>query len=90
MLTVTTYPDFYRNELFRTPLRANYMGMKCLRLPRTALKADFLESEPSTKLTVGRLAFRVFPSFDIFMRKGCGRNCGCTLLHIGNVSSIYE
>jgi hypothetical protein len=28
MLTVTTAPDLNRNELFRTTLRANYMGMK--------------------------------------------------------------
>jgi len=48
MLTVTTDPDLNRNERFRTPLRANYMGMKCLGLPRTALEADFLVSEPNS------------------------------------------
>jgi hypothetical protein len=26
----------------------------------------------------------------IFIQLGCGCNCGCTLLHIGNVSSICE
>ena len=49
MLTVTTDPDVNRNELFRTPLRANYMGMKCLGLPRTVLEAGFLHSEPNSK-----------------------------------------
>ena len=49
MLTVTTDPDLNRNELFPTPPRANYMGMKCLGLPRTALEADFLVSEPNSK-----------------------------------------
>ena len=49
MLTVTTDPDLNRNERFRTPLRVNYMGMKCLGLPRTALEADFLVSEPNSK-----------------------------------------
>ena len=49
MLTVTTDPDLNHNERLRSPLRANYMGMKCLGLPRTALEADFLVSEPSSK-----------------------------------------
>jgi len=49
MLTVTTDPDLNRNELFRAPLRANYMGMKCLGLPRNALEADFLVSVPNSK-----------------------------------------
>ena len=49
MLTVTTDPDLNRNELFRTPLRVNYMSMKCPGLPRTALEADFLELEPGSK-----------------------------------------
>ena len=49
MLTVTTDPDLNRNELFRTPLRANYMYMKCLGLPRTELEADFLVSGPNSK-----------------------------------------
>jgi len=49
MLTVTTDPDLDRNELFRTPLRVNYMSMKCPGLPRTALEADFLELEPGSK-----------------------------------------
>jgi hypothetical protein len=44
MLTVTTDPDLNRNELFRTPLRVNYIGLKRLGLPRTALEADFLVS----------------------------------------------
>jgi len=49
MLTVTTDPDLYRNELFRTPLRANYLGMKRIGLRRTALEAAFLVSEPNNK-----------------------------------------
>ena len=49
MLTVTTDPDLDRNELFRTPLRVNYMSMKCPGLPRTALEAAFLVSEPDSK-----------------------------------------
>jgi len=49
MLTVTTEPDLNRNELFRTPLRANDMGMRCLGLPRTGLETDFLVSKPSSK-----------------------------------------
>jgi hypothetical protein len=34
--------------------------------------------------------FQLVPEFRYLHRKGCGCNCGCTLLHIGNVSSIYE
>jgi len=49
MLTVTTDPDLNRNERFRTPLRANYMSMKCLGLPQTTLEADFPVSEPNSK-----------------------------------------
>jgi len=49
MLTVTTDPDLNRNEVFRTPLRANYMGLKRLGLPRTAVEADFLVSVPRSK-----------------------------------------
>ena len=49
MLTVTTNPDLNRNELFRTPVRANDMGMKCLGLPRAELETDFLVSEPRSK-----------------------------------------
>ena len=49
MLTVTTDPDLNRNELFRTPLRANYLGMKWLGLARTALEADSPVSEPNSK-----------------------------------------
>ena len=47
MLTVTTDLDLIRNELFRTPLRANYMGMTCLGLP--ALEADLLVLEPKSR-----------------------------------------
>src|SRR6516162_723516 len=90
MLTVTTDPDVNRNELFRTPLRANYMGMKCVGLPRTALEADFLVSQPNSETR--RWATRL-PGVSAFRsllpKRGCGCNCGCTLLHIGNVSSIY-
>ena len=122
MPTVTTDPDLNRNELIRTPLRENYMGMKHLGLPRTVLETDFLVSMPKIKThrwsgvtlsmknmfgvvpgtrfgrpktrlekppMVRRLPSRWFPSF-IIMQRGCGCNCGCTLLHIGNVSSIYE
>ena len=49
MLTVTTDPDLNSNEVFRTPLRANYTGMKCVGLPRTALEADFLVSAPKQR-----------------------------------------
>src|SRR5215469_4078688 len=49
MHIVTTDPELNRNELFRTPLRTNYMGMKCFGLPLTALGADSLLSEPSSK-----------------------------------------
>ena len=44
-----TDPDLNRNELIRTPLRGNYMCMKCLGLPRTVLEADFLVSMPKSK-----------------------------------------
>ena len=44
-----TDPDLNRNELIRTPLRGDYMGMKCLGLPRTVLEADFLVSMPKSK-----------------------------------------
>ena len=47
MLTVTTDPELHRNELFRTPLRTNDMGMQRLALPRTTLETDFPVSEPS-------------------------------------------
>jgi hypothetical protein len=49
MLTVTTDLDLNRNELFRAPLRANYMGLKRLGLSRTVLEADFLVSVPKSK-----------------------------------------
>ena len=42
-------PDLNRNDLFRTRLCANCMGMKCLGLPRTVLEAGFLHSEPNSK-----------------------------------------
>ena len=94
MPTVPTDPDLNRNELIGTPLRGDYMGMKCLGLPRTVLEADFLVSMPKSEThrrsDVTLSMKNMFPSFDIFIRKGCGCNCGCTLLHIGNVSSIWE
>ena len=49
MLTVTTDPDLNSNEVFRTPLRANYTGMQRLGLPRTVLEADLLASVPKSK-----------------------------------------
>jgi uncharacterized protein (DUF362 family) len=43
------FVDLNRDELIRTPLRASYMGMKALWLPRTVLEADFLVSMPKIK-----------------------------------------
>src|SRR5713101_2097107 len=43
------FVDLNRDELVRTQLRASYMGMKSLWLPRTVLKADFLVSMPKIK-----------------------------------------
>jgi uncharacterized protein (DUF362 family) len=43
------FVDFNRDELMRTQLRASYMGMKSLWLPRTVLEADFLVSMPKIK-----------------------------------------
>ncbi|HEY3615818.1 MAG TPA: DUF362 domain-containing protein [Candidatus Sulfotelmatobacter sp.] len=43
------FVDLNRDELVRTPLRASYMGMKNLWLPRTVLDADFLVSMPKVK-----------------------------------------
>jgi len=43
------FVDLNRDELIRTPLRANYTGMKALWLPRTVLEADFLVSMPKIK-----------------------------------------
>jgi uncharacterized protein (DUF362 family) len=43
------FVDLNRDELIRTPLRASYMGMKELWLPRTVLEADFLVSMPKIK-----------------------------------------
>ena len=43
------FVDLNRDQLVRTPLRASYMGMKDLWLPRTVLKADFLVSMPKIK-----------------------------------------
>jgi uncharacterized protein (DUF362 family) len=43
------FVDLNRDELVRTPLRASYMGMKSLWLPRTVLEADFLVSMPKIK-----------------------------------------
>ena len=41
--------DLNRDELIRTPLRANYTGMKHLWLPRTVLEAHFIVSMPKIK-----------------------------------------
>jgi uncharacterized protein (DUF362 family) len=43
------FVDLNRDELIRTPLRADYSGMKQLWLPRTVLTADFLVSMPKIK-----------------------------------------
>jgi uncharacterized protein (DUF362 family) len=43
------FVDLNRDELIRTPLRASYMGMKSLWLPRAVLEADFLVSMPKIK-----------------------------------------
>lgn len=43
------FVDLNRDELIRTRLRANYMGVKTLWLPRTVLEADFLVSMPKMK-----------------------------------------
>jgi uncharacterized protein (DUF362 family) len=43
------FVDLNRDELVRTQLRASYMGMKSLWLPRTVLGADFLVSMPKIK-----------------------------------------
>lgn len=43
------FVDLNRDELIRTQLRANYMGVKTLWLPRTVLEADFLVSMPKMK-----------------------------------------
>ena len=43
------FVDLNRDELVRTQLRASYMGMKSLWLPRTVLEADFLVSMPKIK-----------------------------------------
>jgi uncharacterized protein (DUF362 family) len=43
------FVDLNRDELIRTRLRASYMGMKSLWLPRTVLEADFLVSMPKIK-----------------------------------------
>jgi uncharacterized protein (DUF362 family) len=43
------FVDLNRDELIRTPLRADYTGMKHLWLPRTLLEADFLVSMPKIK-----------------------------------------
>jgi hypothetical protein len=121
MPTVTSDLHLNRNELIRTPLRANYMGMKHLGLPWTVLEADFLVSmpkikthrwwgvtlslknmfgvalgtrygRPNTKVEkppmVRRPPSKVVPEIRYLHATGCGCNCGCTLLHISNVSSI--
>jgi len=43
------FVDLNRDELIRTPLGADYTGMKHLWLPRTVLEADFLVSMPKIK-----------------------------------------
>ena len=43
------FVDLNRDELIRTHLRASYMGMRDLWLPRTVLEADFLVSMPKIK-----------------------------------------
>jgi uncharacterized protein (DUF362 family) len=43
------FVDLNRDELIHTRLRASYMGMKSLWLPRTVLEADFLVSIPKIK-----------------------------------------
>ncbi len=43
------FVDLNRDELVRTRVRANYMGMKSLWFPRTVLEADFLVSMPKMK-----------------------------------------
>jgi len=43
------FVDLNRDELVRTQLRASYMGVKSLWLPRTVLEADFLVSMPKIK-----------------------------------------
>jgi uncharacterized protein (DUF362 family) len=43
------FVDLNRDELVRTRLRASYMGMKSLWLPRTVLEADFMVSMPKIK-----------------------------------------
>ncbi|HYT20461.1 MAG TPA: DUF362 domain-containing protein [Candidatus Polarisedimenticolia bacterium] len=43
------FVDLNRDELVRMQLRASYMGMKNLWLPRTVLGADFLVSMPKIK-----------------------------------------
>jgi uncharacterized protein (DUF362 family) len=43
------FVDLNRDQLIRTPLRANYTSMKHLWLPRTVLEADSLVSMPKIK-----------------------------------------
>jgi uncharacterized protein (DUF362 family) len=43
------FVDLNRDDLVRTPVRASYMGLKSLWLPRTVLQADFLVSMPKIK-----------------------------------------
>ena len=43
------FVDLNHDELVRMQLRASYMGMKSLWLPRTVLEADFLVSMPKIK-----------------------------------------
>jgi hypothetical protein len=58
-------------------------------------RPSFLGNAPALIDQVGaaaqfrRVLFTRFRSSDIFRQLGCGCNCGCTLPHIANVSSIY-
>jgi hypothetical protein len=64
---VPTDLDLNRNELIRTQLRGDYMGMKCLGLPRTVLEADFLVStHPWSDVTLSmKNMFGVVPKYNI-------------------------
>jgi uncharacterized protein (DUF362 family) len=52
------FVDLNRDELVRTQLRASYMGMKNLWLPRTLLGADFLVSMPKNQNKSSLVEFR--------------------------------
>jgi uncharacterized protein (DUF362 family) len=44
-----SFVDLNRDELFKVPLRATYMGLEHLWLPRTVLQSDFVVSMPKIK-----------------------------------------